>query len=112
MSDAGNTLATATSLNITSTLQTWADSVSPSDVNDYYRFVLPYRSSLNLSLSGLTANANVQLLNGSGGLIQESANQGALAESLNTTLEAGVYYVRVFPATAGITTNYSLRKCL
>lgn len=108
MSDPGNTLATATLINLTSSVQTLSDSVSSSDTNDYYRFGLTYSSSINLSLDGLSNNANVQLLNSSGGVIQDSLNGNTLTESINTILSEGSYYIRVFYA-GSAATNYNLK---
>jgi hypothetical protein len=97
MSDAGNTLETATLLQVGSSTQSISNSVSPSDLNDYYRFTLNYRSSFNLALTNLSGDANVELLTSSGSLLsingvpQRSNNTGTLAESLNTILDAGTY---------------------
>jgi subtilisin family serine protease len=46
----------------------------------------------------LTANANVQLLDLDGRVIQSSANAGTTAELINTTLNAGAYRIRVTSA--------------
>ncbi|HEY9600869.1 MAG TPA: PPC domain-containing protein [Allocoleopsis sp.] len=59
---AGNTLGTAKALELTSSLQTFTGSVSPLDTNDYYGFNLSNHSSFNVTLSGLGANADLQLL--------------------------------------------------
>ncbi len=104
---AGNTLGTARGLNITPNSQTFTDHVSPLDPNDYYRFSLTGRSSFSLSVNGLSADADVQLLNGSGQTIQSSANVGATAEAINATLNSGTYYIRVFPFNSA-STNYNL----
>jgi Cadherin-like/Bacterial pre-peptidase C-terminal domain/Bacterial Ig domain/Bacterial cadherin-like domain len=98
----GNSLNTATSIILGSTAKRFSDSVELGD-NDYYRFTLSNASSFNLNLSGLSANAEVELLNSSGaivtidGVAQRSTNQGALIESINTLLDAGTYYIRVYP---------------
>jgi hypothetical protein len=99
----GNSLNTATSIVLGSNTKRFSDSVEQGD-NDYYRFTLSSRSSFNLALSGLTANAEVELLNSTGsvvavnGIPQSSTNAGALVESINTILEVGTYYIRVFPS--------------
>lgn len=110
---AGNSLATATSLNLTSASQSFPDLVTPV-ANDYYRFVLSAPSSLNLSLTGLDANANVELLDGSGNLVsvdgvpQRSANSSTFSEAINTTLNPGLYYIRVSPDVTVSQANYTL----
>ena len=62
---------------------------------------------MNLSLNGLSADADVQLLNASGGLIQSSANSGTSAESIIRQVNAGTYYIRVFPYSSS-STYYNL----
>ena len=103
---AGNTLEAARSLTITPNTQTFADYVDSLDPNDYYRFTLSGRSSFNLSMNGMSADADVQLLNSSGNEITRSAFGGTTAESINTTLDAGTYFVRVYPYSGS--TNYNL----
>lgn len=110
---AGNSLGTATPLNLTSSLQTFPDTVTPT-ANDYYRFSLSFRSSLNLSLTGLTADANLTLLDRAGnpfsisGIPQTSTNVGNFAESINTILDPGTYYIRVSTGPSISTADYSL----
>jgi len=110
---AGNSLTTATTLNLTSTPQSFADRVTPA-ANDYYRFILSAPSSLNLSLTGLDANADLELLDSRGdvvnvgGVPQRSANPGTFSDLINTTLNAGLYYIRVAPGAAVSQANYTL----
>ena len=93
---AGNSLGTARGLNITPGTQTFTDWVGSLDTNDYYRFTLNGRSSFNLSLNGLSADADVQLLNGNGQVLQSSTRSGTSAESISATLDGGTYYVRAY----------------
>ncbi len=60
-----------------------------------YRLRLTQRSSLNLGLSKLKANADLTLVDRSGNVIDRSARSGQTAESINQTLESGTYYVQV-----------------
>ena len=60
-----------------------------------YRLQLTQRSSLNLSLSNLQANADLTLVDRSGSIIDRSARTGRNAESIAQTLDSGTYYVRV-----------------
>ncbi len=118
----GNTLNTAQSIIIGTTTQRFSDSVEFGD-NDYFRFTLNSASSFNLVLSGLSANADVEVLNSTGALVTantvplRSDNEGTLVESINTILDPGTYYIRVQPGPpinpsdpAGTTpsTNYNL----
>lgn len=102
--NAGNTLGTARGLNINPTSQKFTDWVGSSDTNDFYRFSLNGRSSFNLTVDGLRADADVQLIrdansNGqidSGEVIASSTKGGTTAESIKNTLEAGTYYIRTY----------------
>ncbi len=104
--DAGNTLATARDLGILSSSQTIYESVGPADPNDYFRFSLSQINGFSLSLTGLTADADVQLLDRAGNLIASSLASGTSPESITRTLATGTYYIRVYPYSGG--TNYAL----
>jgi subtilisin family serine protease len=104
--NAGNTLATARNIGTLSSSQSFSDFVGSTDTNDYYRFDLSQSSNFSLSLNGLSADADVQLLNSSGTVLTSSANGGTTAESISSTLGTGTYYVRVFPYSGN--TNYNL----
>ncbi|MBD3883993.1 PQQ-dependent sugar dehydrogenase [Phormidium tenue FACHB-886] len=77
--------------------------------SDNYKFRIATPSQLKLSLQGLTADANVQLLNRRGAVLQTAARRGDAAESISRSLAAGTYHVRVFPAQRGSDTRYQLR---
>jgi Calpain family cysteine protease/Bacterial pre-peptidase C-terminal domain len=104
----GDTLATATNLGtISSTYSTTGAIDSPSDV-DFFRFRLSSASSLNIALTGLSTDADMQLLNSSGSVIASSTNGSGLSDSINyATLAAGDYYVKIYPYTDSLT-NYNL----
>ncbi len=104
---AGNSLNTARNLGSLTGTQNVFDFVGAIDTNDYYRFTLDTPHNFNLVLDGLSANANVRLLNGSGQAIVASTKTGTLPDTLSRTLGAGTYYVQVFPA-SGANTTYNL----
>ncbi len=104
---AGNTIGTARQITVGSTTTTFTDWVGTADTNDFYRFTLNQNSNFNLSLNGLSSNADVQLLDGSGNFIASSTASGLSNEFINRQLNAGNYFIRVFPAT-GANTNYNL----
>ena len=105
---AGNTLSTARNdIGTLSGSRSFSDWVGTSDTNDYYRFSIGTQSNFSLNLTGLTANADVQLLNSAGTVITTSALSGTSNESITTQLNTGTYYVRVYPA-SGANTNYNL----
>jgi hypothetical protein len=104
---AGNTLQEARTITVGTTPVEFNDFVGVNDANDYYRFNLVTASNFNLVLTGLDADADVELLSSDGRLIQRSKRPAINDETINTFLSAGTYYVRVFPDIAG--TNYQLR---
>jgi hypothetical protein len=107
--DPGNTTTTAHDFGTLSrSFRTWNDAVSSSDINDFYRFDLTESGRFTLSLSGMRADADVQLFNSRGEQIARSINGGSLSESIVSQLTAGTYYVRVY-SFAGSNTSYSLR---
>ncbi len=59
---AGNTLATARAITVGSSTTSYTDWVGSTDTNDYYRFTLANSGNFNLGLTGMTADADVQLL--------------------------------------------------
>jgi hypothetical protein len=98
----GNTLGTALNISVIGNSNLFTDSIEPGD-EDFYRFTLLKQSSFSALLSGTLANADIQLLDTSGnvlivsGISQESVNDGTLPESINTILDPGDYFIRVFP---------------
>jgi FG-GAP-like repeat/Bacterial pre-peptidase C-terminal domain len=99
-----DTLGTAANLTLTTTLQTVTDSVSLADPWRYYRFQLTSRSQVNFTLTGLTADANLDLIqdkDGNGSLdrddiLTSSTNRETINELLTSTLDAGIYLLRVY----------------
>ncbi|TRU51324.1 MAG: peptidase S8, partial [Microcystis aeruginosa Ma_QC_Ch_20071001_S25] len=79
---AGNTLDTARVIAVGSSTTSYTDWVGSTDTNDYYRFSLANSGNFNLSLTGMTADADVQLLNSSGSVIASSVRAGSNPESI------------------------------
>jgi len=104
---AGNTLATARAITVGSSTTSYTDWVGSTDTNDYYSFSLANSSNFNLSLTGMTADGDVQLLNSGGSVIASSTNGGTASESITSQLSAGTYYIRVYPYQSA-NTNYNL----
>jgi serine protease len=67
------------------------------DRNDYRRFFLDSASNVQLSLKQLQANANLKLLDANGKAIATSKKLGKRNEVISRNLEAGIYYIRVYP---------------
>lgn len=94
-------------LSINQSTQIVTGSISATNTEDYYRFNFTGRSSLNLAVNGLYSNANLQVLNSNGQELAGSYNRRSQDESVNITLEAGNYYIRVFRF-KNATTTYNL----
>jgi methionine-rich copper-binding protein CopC len=105
---AGNTLAAARAVTLGTQPSSYADYVGPTDTNDYYKFTTTGTTKFALSLTGLTDDADVYLLNSKGTEVAHSYNFGTTAEAINVSnLAAGTYYVQVKPYNSAAT-NYTL----
>ncbi|MBI3708591.1 MAG: PPC domain-containing protein, partial [Proteobacteria bacterium] len=94
--EAGNTLATARDLGtVGGSVTSTQGRVGALDHDDFYRFQVTQAGQLSVSLTGLTADADMQLLNGNGSLIDQSTNSGTQPEGISATLTPGVYFARV-----------------
>ncbi|MCA2708056.1 MAG: S8 family serine peptidase, partial [Microcystis sp. M025S2] len=91
---------------IGATPTSYSDFVGSADTNDYYRFSLGTSSNFSLSLTGLSADADVSLLDSNGTVITSSTNGSNSSESITRQLNAGTYFVRVYPYSGS--TNYDL----
>ncbi|GBL16486.1 subtilisin E [Microcystis aeruginosa NIES-1211] len=106
LDNAGNTLEMACDITIGATATSYSDFAGSADTNDYYHFSLGTSSNFSLNLTGLSADADVSLLNSSGGVITSSTNRGNSSESITRQLNGGTYYIRVYPHSGS--TNYNL----
>ncbi len=73
------------------------NTVGTGDLNDYYRFDLSENGNFRLNLSGLSSDVDVALYNRTGSFITASSNAGTSTEAINRFLDAGTYYIRVYP---------------
>ncbi|MBP0033278.1 MAG: S8 family serine peptidase [Roseofilum sp. Belize BBD 4] len=118
--DPGNTLETASSISLASNTRTFSQSVGGSDVADYYKFSLGATNTFELSLTGLTALATVDVLDEEGNVVlngqlnnNTSVISGELpggAYRLRITSDAPTNYLlntRIVPQLPGITTDVS-----
>ncbi len=116
---AGNTMSSAFNIGtVGNATGFYSDTVGGNaDKNDYYRFTINGLTTFNLSLTGLTANADIQLirdLNNNGILdsqaeiVAVSANADTADEQFtNLSLTAGTYFIRVFSSSTQ-PTEYAL----
>ena len=118
LNDGNDTLNTASSLGIGAWFQgngvdstNRSSSIGGSDLNDYYTFSLNNTSQVDLTLKGLQADADLQLLDKNGTVIQSSTKGYTSDESITRTLNAGQYFILVYPY-GNITTNYNLNLAI
>ena len=71
--------------------------ISPTGDQDHYKFVISTGGTITISLTTLPENYELRLLNSLGTILATSANKNNLNETINTTVSAGTYYVRVYP---------------
>lgn len=107
---AGNTTPSAFDIGLLDTrdrvFNDWVSSTL--DANDYYHFRLASTASVQLGLSGLSADADVRIIDSRGGIMASGLHAGTTSESLTSTLATGEYWVRVSPGVAGVETSYRL----
>jgi Calx-beta domain/Bacterial pre-peptidase C-terminal domain len=95
---AGNTLPTARDIGtLTTTQQSFTDRVDNGDKKDYYRVVMATRGTLRATITGNTADIDIELLDSAGTLIDFSDHSGVKDESINRIVPAGTYYLFVYP---------------
>jgi hypothetical protein len=69
--------------------------------NDYYKFTISTGGTITISLTSLPADYQLALLSSTGAVLQTSANAGTASESINASVAAGNYFVRVYPRNNG-----------
>ena len=112
---AGNTPSTAFDIGSLNTVANFNDFVGNFDPQDFYRFTLANGSGLKIKLSGLSADADLEIAQDtnndgvieSNEIINTSELQGTSDEAINlSALAAGTYFVRVLQY--GGDTNFNL----
>lgn len=104
----GNSFATATPLRSAS--GTLTDIVGRDDPSDFFGFGTLVAGQFNVSLTGLSSDANLELYDGRQNLLFSSNNPGTASEAINqrlTGIAGSNYFLRVTSA-SGQDTNYSL----
>lgn len=86
--------------------QTLNHTIGGNDRVDFYTFSLDRTSNFNLSLSRLKHNVDVQLFDEQRQVIAQSNRRRSASDTISTTLNSGVYYVRVYAQ--GDRTQYRL----
>ncbi len=110
-----NTFAGANDLDTLTGVKARTGYVGGSDAVDYYRFDLSGIRDVTLTLTGMSADADLQLIedknnNGlldSGEILASSSRNGTLNDSINKVLGGGTYFAAVKQNSGN--TNYSFR---
>ena len=84
------------------------DFVGASDTNDFYRINLTTSRTVTGTISGLAADADLQLQNASGNVIASSTNGSTANDSISYLLVRGTYYFRVFQFSGDTNYNFTL----
>lgn len=108
IADVSNTLGSARSIQPIADGIVQSNRIEDADPTDYYRFFLSQSGILDLRLLGLSADLNVQLLDGAGRVIVAGNNPGTNPEAFNRLLSRGTYYIQVLQGGSGANSNYEL----
>lgn len=104
--DAGNSIGEA--LSITIPWSTSSGTVGGSDSNDYLQFVTTGSGTFEVTLSGLSDDINLRLLDYQGNQLTASTNSGSSDETITHNFgDNQLYYIRVDP-NGSATSNYEL----
>lgn len=103
----GNSRRQAYNIGLLNSNEVFNEFVGEEDTEDYYKFRLNQTSDIEIVLSGLSEDADLQLLSSNGQILQSFPETGTTSELIFDSLNKGTYYVRVFPY-FGTDTNYQL----
>jgi hypothetical protein len=105
----GNSLSTANNFgNLSGRSElTWKGSVGGSTTDQYFRINLSRSLRFRLTLSQLSANADLSILKQNGDTIARSMRSDRRDERIEGNLRTGTYYIRVSAGAAN--TNYTLK---
>jgi hypothetical protein len=109
LDNAGNVLTRARNISLSTNVQTFRDTIGGFDTDDFYRFNAKSRVNLDLNLDGLIGNANLQLLDRQGTVLNSSASDPNSRKNIAQVLNAGIYYIRIYSPDPAIQTAYRLQ---
>lgn len=112
----GNTPETALNAGVLTGVQTFNQTVSNTNPNDYYRFSLSGPTNLNVVINGMTQDGDLELFfdsNNDGTVniterVGISEQPGTLQDSITGFFTAGNYFVNVSQGVPGAETPYNL----
>lgn len=90
-------MSTARPIVLGVTPATFTDWAGNGDTNDYYQFMLNTACTINILITGWSADADLELLSSTGSVIQGSRNWGTQDERITRNLGAGTYFIRAYP---------------
>ena len=105
---AGNSTAAARNLGTFFGTRVFSDFVGAVDTNDFYRINLTTFRTVTGTISGLGADADLQLLGAVGNVIASSANGGNANDSISRFLGPGTYFFRVYQFSGDTNYNFTL----
>ena len=95
---AGDTPGTALDLGDATGQTVSADEwIGQADQVDFLSFTVSERSTLEITMSGMHADADISLEDDFGSVLTSSVEGGPVDEHMTTDVEAGTYYLRVVP---------------
>ena len=102
------TLSGAATINMNASVN---GTIAPANDIDYYKFTVNTYGTIAVWLTTLPANYDLAVFNSSGAQIGISQNKGSKNESISLIVNAGTYYVKVFPkgTASSATSCYTLR---
>ena len=103
-----DTQNTAQNVLFGSDVQSFTGSVANLDGLDYYQLQVNNRTNVSMSLSGLGGDVNLFLLDSTSKQLAASSATGIRSELIQTTLEAGTYFVKVQQGSATTSSPYQL----
>jgi Calpain family cysteine protease/Bacterial pre-peptidase C-terminal domain len=103
-----NNISINKNLDINGGIQTFTGSISWANTDDYYSLNLSNRSSFKVTVDGLSANLNMEVLDRDGTVVAGSYNRRRWDESITATLDQGSYYIKVYRAGHGAS-DYNLK---
>jgi hypothetical protein len=81
--------------------------VGSDDTQDFFRFTTDPGRTISVRIAGLSADADLQLMDSAGNVLASSVNGGTLSDAVSRyTATGGTFYVRVYQYSGN--TNYSL----
>jgi Calpain family cysteine protease len=103
-----DTQNTAQNVLLGSGSQSFGGSVANLDGLDYYKLQVNSRSNVSMSLSGLGGDVNLFLLDNTSRQLAAASATGIRSELIQTTLDAGTYFVKVQQGSSTTSSPYQI----